>query len=167
MPKPIDTYQKWAQAGVLDEKIKTVMELTSRGINQNDIAKVLGVSERTLIKLKRAHPKLNNAFIFGNDELKESLVNAVVKKALGFEYDEVQTTYEESKAGKKKKIVKSHKVALPDMNALKYILIIKCGRNFNEKREEIDAMYKRIDNKEEVWFNENSNKANKRTNKLC
>jgi hypothetical protein len=117
--------------------------------------------------LKRAHPKLNNAFIFGNDELKESLVNAVVKKALGFEYDEVQTTYEESKAGKKKKIVKSHKVALPDMNALKYILIIKCGRNFNEKREEIDAMYKRIDNKEEVWFNENSNKANKRTNKLC
>ena len=167
MPKPLDTYQKWARDGVLNERVKTVKELTSKGITQVDIAKVLGVSERTLIKLKRAHPKLNHAFIFGNDELKESLVNAVLKKALGFEYTEVQTTFEETKTGKKKKIVKNQKVALPDMNALKYLLIIRFGREYNEKREEIDALYKRIENKDEEWFNDSSNKDNKRFSKLC
>ena len=167
MPKPIDTYQKWARDGVLNERIQTVQELTSKGITQVDISKVLGVSERTLIKLKRAHPKLNAAFIFGNDELKDSLVNAVVRKALGFEYTEVQTTFEETKTGKKKKIVKNQKVALPDMNALKYLLIIRFGREYNEKKEEIDALYKRIENKDEEWFNDNSNKDNKRFSKLC
>lgn len=167
MPKPLDTYQKWARDGVLNERVKTVKELTSKGITQVDIAKVLGVSERTLIKLKRAHPKLNHAFIFGNDELKESLVNAVLKKALGFEYTEVQTTFEETKTGKKKKIVKNQKVALPDMNALKYLLIIRFGREYNEKREEIDALYKRIENKDEEWFNDSNNKDNKRFSKLC
>lgn len=160
VPKLIDTYEKWQQVGILKKKLKTVQELTAKRINQSNIAEVLGVSERTLIKLKRAHPKLNQAFIFGNDELKYKLVDTMLKKAMGFEYEETQTTIEETKAGTKKKIVKTKKKSLPDFNAIKYLLIVKFGRDFNERREEIDLMYKKNETKSEVWIGESSDDSN-------
>lgn len=85
MPKLLDTYQEWLRDGVLDDKLSTVQELTSKRVSQAEICKVLGVSECTLIKLKKTHPRLNQAFLFGNDDLKYKLVDAMYTKAMGFE----------------------------------------------------------------------------------
>ncbi|PKK97840.1 MAG: hypothetical protein CVV57_10035 [Tenericutes bacterium HGW-Tenericutes-2] len=156
MPKVLDTYQQWEADGVLDERIKSIQDMVARRIIQKDIAKAMNVSENTLIKLKRSHPRLNQAFINGDDELKYKLMDALFQRAVGMEYEEVQTIIEETSSGTKKRLVKTKKKSLPDFNALKYLLIIKFGREFNERKEEIDIMLKRIEKGEETWINEHS-----------
>lgn len=156
MPKVLDTYQQWEADGVLDERIKSIQDMVARRIIQKDIAKAMNVSENTLIKLKRAHPRLNQAFINGDDELKYKLMDALFQRAVGMEYEEVQTIIEETSSGTKKRLVKTKKKSLPDFNALKYLLIIKFGREYNERKEEIDIMLKRIEKGEETWINEHS-----------
>ena len=156
MPKVLDTYQQWEADGVLDERIKSIQDMVARRIIQKDIAKAMNLSENTLIKLKRSHPRLNQAFINGDDELKYKLMDALFQRAVGIEYEEVQTIIEETSSGTKKRLVKTKKKALPDFNAIKYLLIIKFGREYNERREEIDIMLKRIEKGEETWINEHS-----------
>lgn len=156
MPKVLDTYQQWEADGVLDERIKSIQDMVARRIIQKDIAKAMNLSENTLIKLKRSHPRLNQAFINGDDELKYKLMDALFQRAVGMEYEEIQTIIEETPSGTKKKLVKTKKKALPDFNAIKYLLIIKFGREYNERKEEIDIMLKRIEKGEETWINEHS-----------
>ena len=156
MPKQRDTYEQWDADGILEERLKSIQDLVAKRIIQKEIAEFLGMSEKTLIKLKKAHPRLNQAFINGDDELKYKLIDAVYQKAVGFDYEETQTIIEESKSGTKKRIVKTKKRSLPDFYALRYLLIIKFGREFNEKKDEIDLMYQRLEKDEEVWMNENS-----------
>jgi hypothetical protein len=156
VPKVLDTYQQWEADGVLDERIKSIQDMVARRIIQKDIAKAMNLSENTLIKLKRSHPRLNQAFINGDDELKYKLMDALFQRAVGIEYEEVQTIIEETSSGTKKRLVKTKKKALPDFNAIKYLLIIKFGREYNERKEEIDIMLKRIEKGEETWINEHS-----------
>jgi predicted transcriptional regulator len=152
----LDYYEKWERDGILDKRLNEIKELISKGVPQVEIAKILGMSEKTMYKLKNRHPKMNQAFVFGNDDLKYTLIDTLIKKAVGYEYEETQTTIEETKTGTKKKIVKYKKKAQPDMNAVRYLLIIKFGRDYNDKKEEIDAMYERLRNREEKWTNADS-----------
>jgi predicted transcriptional regulator len=152
----LDYYEKWERDGILDKRLSEIKELISKGVPQIEIAKILGMSEKTMYKLKNRHPKMNQAFVFGNDDLKYTLIDTLIKKAVGYEYEETQTTIEETKTGTKKKIVKYKKKAQPDMNAVRYLLIIKFGRDYNDKKEEIDAMYERLRNREEKWTNASS-----------
>lgn len=152
----LDYYEKWERDGILDKRLSEIKELVSKAVPQVEIAKILGMSEKTMYKLKNRHPKMNQAFVFGNDDLKYTLIDTLIKKAVGYEYEETQTTIEETKTGTKKKIVKYKKKAQPDMNAVRYLLIIKFGREYNDKKEEIDAMYERLRNREEKWTNASS-----------
>ncbi len=152
----LDYYEKWERDGILDKRLSEIKELVSKAVPQVEIAKILGMSEKTMYKLKNRHPKMNQAFVFGNDDLKYTLIDTLIKKAVGYEYEETQTTIEETKTGTKKKIVKYKKKAQPDMNAVRYLLIIKFGREYNDKKEEIDAMYERLKNREEKWTNASS-----------
>jgi type III secretory pathway lipoprotein EscJ len=152
----LDYYEKWERDGILDKRLSEIKELVSKAVPQVEIAKILGMSEKTMYKLKNRHPKMNQAFVFGNDDLKYTLIDTLIKKAVGYEYEETQTTIEETKTGTKKKIVKYKKKAQPDMNAVRYLLIIKFGREYNDKKEEIDAMYERLKNREEKWMNASS-----------
>jgi hypothetical protein len=73
---------------------------------------------------------------------------------MGFEHEDIQTQMEDHNGKPKKKIVKTMKYYPPDLNAAKYLLIIKFGRSFNEKKDELDLMERRIDEKENEWTNE-------------
>lgn len=146
-----ETYFKWQEQGILQKNIGTIKELTSKNITQKDIAVALNISERVLIKMKKTHPQISNAFIFGNDDLKDNLVSAIYKKAIGFTVEDVVTTMEESKTGQKKKIQKTKKTYVPDFNAARYLLIINFGREYNDKKEELILMEKRVNSKDEEW----------------
>jgi len=161
--KMLDYYEKWGKNGVLDNRLKAIEDMVSKSATQKEIAKILGMTEKTLIKLKNKHPKLNQAFIFGNDELKYTLIDTMLKKAIGYEYEEMQTTIEETKIGTKKRIVKYKKKAQPDYNAIRYLLVVKFGREFNEKKEEIDAMFERLKAREENWSNASSDEDNNKS----
>ncbi len=152
--KMLDYYERWEESGHLDSKLKTISEMVSKRATQGQIAKYLGVTDKTIIKLRKAHPKFNDAFQYGDEELKHKLLDAMYQRAIGFEYEETQTIIEETKTGTKKRITKYKKQSLPDVQAIKYLLITKFGIEYNEKKAEIELMQKRLENDEEEWINE-------------
>lgn len=154
--KMLDLYERWEQSGVLEGKLNAIKEMVSKRAHQIQIAEYLGITEKTLIKLKKIHPRLFRAFEYGNEEMKGNILDAVLKRALGYEQEETQTTLEETKSGTKKKIVKTKKHYPPDISAAKYLLPLHFGPEFSERRYEIEAMNRRLDRGEEVWTNEYS-----------
>jgi hypothetical protein len=97
------------------------------------VAEYLGITEKTVIKLRKTHKRLDDAFQFGDEDLRQKLVDAVYQRAIGFEYEETQTVIEETKTGTKKRITKYKKQSLPDIQAIKYLLITKFGIEYNEE----------------------------------
>jgi DNA-binding XRE family transcriptional regulator len=152
--KMLDLYEKWEESGYLNSKLKAISEMISKRATQRQVAEYLGITEKTIIKLRKVHPKLNEAFQYGDEELKQKLIDAMYQRAVGFEYEETQTVIEETKTGTKKRITKYKKQSLPDVQAIKYLLITKFGIEYNEKKAEIELMAKRIENGEEEWINE-------------
>jgi predicted transcriptional regulator len=149
-----DLYERWEESGILSDRLSGIQEMASKRVSQKDIATYLGVTEKTLIKLKKVHPKMNRAFQYADEEMKYKLIDAMYQRAIGMEYEEVQTIIEETSSGTKKRLVKTKKKALPDIGAIKYLLVIKFGRDYNERKDEIEAMLKRLEKREEVWSNE-------------
>ncbi|MFA5720553.1 MAG: hypothetical protein WC939_05815, partial [Acholeplasmataceae bacterium] len=92
------------------------------------------------------------AIKMGEEELKENLINAIYFRAVGLHIEDSQNQVEESKSGVKKKVNKTRKEALPDWNAARYLLIIKFGRQYNEKKEELDLVRKRLEQGNEQWL---------------
>lgn len=154
--KMLDLYERWEESGYLNSRLKAIAEMISKRATQRQVAEYLGITEKTLIKLRKAHPKLNKAFQYGDEELKEKLVDAMYQRAVGFEYEETQTVIEETKSGTKKRITKYKKQSLPEITAIKYLLITKFGIEYNDKKAEIELMTKRLEKGEEVWINEYS-----------
>lgn len=73
---------------------------------------------------------------------------------------------EETKTGNKKRITKYKKRALPDVSAIKYLLVIHFGIEFNEKKAELELMARRLEKDEEEWTNEHSDETNNRTQRV-
>jgi len=154
LAKVLDSFERWENQGLLKSKLRTVEELIGKNVTQEKIAKVIGISEKTLQKLKNKHVEFARAFSKGELDLKDNLIGAIYKKAMGFEHEDIQTQMEDHNGKPKKKIVKTMKYYPPDLNSAKYLLIIKFGRSFNEKKDELDLMERRIDEKQDEWTNE-------------
>ncbi|HAX02667.1 MAG: hypothetical protein A2Y45_01490 [Tenericutes bacterium GWC2_34_14] len=150
----LDLYERWEQSGHLESRLKSISEMISKRATQKQIALYLGVTDKTLIKLRKVHPRLDKAFQYGDEELKQNLIDAMLQRAIGFEYEETQTVIEETKTGTKKRITKYKKRSLPEIAAIKYLLIVKFGLEYNDKKEEIELMNKRLEKGEEAWSNE-------------
>jgi hypothetical protein len=154
LAKALDTFERWENQGLLKEKLRIIEELVSKNVVQEKIAKVLGISEKTLQKLKNRHVEFARAFSKGETDMKDNLIGAIYKKAIGFEHEDIQTLVEDHNGRSKKKIVKTKKYYPPDLNSARYLLIIKFGRPFNDKKDELDLLERRIDEKQDEWTNE-------------
>lgn len=113
MGKALDSFQRWEKQGLLKEKLKTIEELLAKNITQAKIAKVLGISEKTLQKLKNRHIEFARAFSKGRCDMKDTLVSAIYQKAIGFEHEDTQTLIENIDSKQKRKIVKNTKYYPP------------------------------------------------------
>lgn len=58
-------------------------------------------------------------------------LEAIKKRALGYEYEEVQNLIEETKSGTKKKIIITKKQVPPDIEAAKFLLRLEKAKNIN------------------------------------
>lgn len=154
MSRQLDSFERWEKQEILKKKLKIIKDLSSKNVSQQKIAGELGISLKTLQKLKNRHPDFAFAFKKGKSEMKENLINTIYKKAMGFEHEEVQTLVEKVGGKNKQKIVKNKKYYPPDLSSAKYLLIIKFGRDYNEKKDELNLMEKRQKDKEEEWTNE-------------
>lgn len=60
---------------------------------------------------------------------KDKYLEAIKKRALGYEYEEVQNLIEETKGGTKKKIIITKKQVPPDVEAAKYLLKLEKSKS--------------------------------------
>ena len=91
-------------------------------INEDQIAKKLGISVATFEKYKNEHPELRESLKKGKVDLIEELKATLKKKAKGFYYEETKT-YIKQENGKEVKTVEKHKkYAQPDTGAIHLLL---------------------------------------------
>lgn len=102
-------YQEW----VTDEGILKIEGWARDGLTDKQIAHNIGVTEQTLNNWKNKYPSLFESLKRGKEVVDRQVENALLKRALGYNYEEV--TEEESEDGFKRKVVYKH--VSPDTTA--------------------------------------------------
>lgn len=94
--------ENWARMGLTDEQI----------------AKNMGVNKTTLYDWIKKFPDISNSIKKGKAPIDFEVENALFKRAIGYEYEEVETIIEEIDGKQRKRIKKIKKVALPETSAM-------------------------------------------------
>ena len=118
-PDGLKRLEAWARDGLIDEQI----------------AKNCGIAVKTLYEWKNAHPPIREALKKGKEVVDVEVENALLKRAMGYEYDE--TMIEESPDGVKRRVTR--KMVVPDVTAQIFWLKNRKPEQWRDKVEaEID-----------------------------
>lgn len=149
-----DTYQKWVDAGKLDENLELIRKYYSYKEYKDLIYKLLGISESTWERMKKKYVDIKDAMKEGKQLHEHLLIVHLTERSKGQYIEETHTLIEESGGKQKKKITKFKKYIPGDVAAGKYLLSRLHGEKYNENIEMIElARDKHKTNKEE-WSNE-------------
>lgn len=110
-----------------------------RGLSDADIAKNLGISLDAYYRYQKLYSEFYEAIRRGKRPANIIVENALYKRCVGFEYDEVTQEIGKDEKGKqvvKKKIVKKHIV--PDINAIRFWLTNREPELWKNIREDIE-----------------------------
>ena len=151
-----DNYQEWKEKNELTSKLELIKRIAGSGASISVIAEKLGVSRRTFISLKNKYKAISESYEEGKGTFKGNLIEAMIKRALGFKTTDEDQYIEETSRGTRKRIVKHIKEMPPDIGAIKYLLVTHFGREFSEKKYELELMEKRIEKGIEEWTNADS-----------
>lgn len=143
-----DNYQKWKTDGTLESKLKLIKELASRSCGMGVIASELGIAENTLYSLRKKYKDVERAYIDGRNLLQKSLLEKMYERAMGFTITNEDQIIEQTPTGTKKKIIKQTRTILSDMGVARYLLIINFGREFSEKKYELELSERKAEIKE-------------------
>lgn len=90
---------KTGRKSIYDTKIKPhideIREAVKKGATIKEIAVALGIAESTLYKYKTEKTELNEAFTCGRASIIIDIRGALLKKALGYEYEEKKQYFKE------------------------------------------------------------------------
>src|SRR5690554_1955040 len=142
-----DNYQVWKKEGTLKSKLKLIKDLASRSCGMGIIASELGIAESTLYALRKKYKDVDNAYEDGRNLLKKSLLEKMYERAMGFAITNEDQIIEQTPTGTKKKIIKQTRTIIGDMGVARYLLIVNFGKEFSEKKYEIELSEQKIINK--------------------
>lgn len=114
------------------------------GLTDDQIAHNIGIARNTLYEWRKRFPDIDDALKRGKVVVDIMVENALLKRALGYEYEEVVTEIrEEPREGKKplqiKYIKKITKKALPDTTAQIFWLKNRRPDRWRDKHEIVDT----------------------------
>jgi len=101
----------------VEPRLKEIEAWARDGLTEEQIAKNLGVAYSTFRKYKDEYPAFSSALKKGKEVVDIEVENALLKRALGYEYEEVKTFIEEVDGKRKKKIEKTIKHVPADVSA--------------------------------------------------
>ena len=127
----ISIYEQWKKDGELKDKLILIQGMARDGLTQQQIANNLGISIDTLIENKKKYSEFNNALKKGKEVIDFEVENALLKRALGYEYEE--KTYENGILTKKVK-----KQVPPDTTAQIFWLKNRQVKKWRDKVEIAD-----------------------------
>lgn len=103
-------YEKW-----LEPESLILLEGWARdGLTDEQLAKKMGIGTRTLYEWKEKHPQISQALKKGKEVVDIQVENALLKRALGYEYTEEKVEISEKDG---KKVVQTVKHVAPDTTA--------------------------------------------------
>lgn len=118
-------------------------------MTEEQIAKRLGISRRSLEKYKQQHEELRAALLKGREALVQDLKMTLKKKAQGFYYEETKTTIRAENGKETKVIEKFKKYAQPDTGAI-HLLLKNLDETWrNDDRETMDLKRQRLEMEKE------------------
>lgn len=111
-PEGLIKLEGWARDGLTDEQI----------------AKNIGINRDTLYRWKKAYPDFSDALKRGKEVVDRQVENALLKRALGYTYDEV--TFEDGV-----EVKRVRKQVVPDTTAQIFWLKNRKPEDWRDKRE--------------------------------
>lgn len=121
-------YHDW----LTDEGLLKLEGWARDGLTDEQIAHNVGIHPSTLHDWKNKYPELSEALKRGKDVVDREVENALLKRALGYEYVEVRTETDGSGATK---VTKTVKQALPDVTAQIFWLKNRKPVEWRDKQE--------------------------------
>ena len=118
-PEGLMLVEGWARDGLIDEQI----------------AKNIGISVSTLNEWKKKFPEFSETLKNGKEVVDRQVENALLKRALGYEYEEVKEKYEFGELSER--VVIKRQVA-PDTTAQIFWLKNRKPQDWRDKQERLD-----------------------------
>lgn len=120
-------YEEW----LTDEGLIKIEGWARDGLTDEQIAYNIGIAIKTLYNWKNDHLPILQALKRGKEVIDRQVENALLKRALGYKYEEV--TEEESEDGFKRKVVE--KEVVPDTTAQIFWLKNRKPAEWRDKQE--------------------------------
>ena len=107
-------YHEWLTA----EGLLKIEGWARDGLIEDQIAYNMGITRQTLSAWKNKYPSILDALKRGKEIVDRQVENALLKRALGYEYEEVKQIIEKDDMGRdRKKVEKTLKQVTPDTTA--------------------------------------------------
>lgn len=121
-------YQKWLEP----ENLILIEGWARDGLTDEQIASNMGICRDTLIQWKKKYPDISDTLKKGKEVVDRLVENALLKRAIGYEYEEISDKYE-SGVLTEHKVVK--KQVIPDTTAQIFWLKNRKPEEWRDKRE--------------------------------
>ncbi len=125
-------YHDW----ITEEGLLKIEGWARDGLTDEQIAYNIGITRTTLYDWKNKYPDISNALKRGKEVIDRQVENALLKRALGYEYEEVKQIIEKDENGKdRKRIEKTIKHVAPDTTAQIFWLKNRKPHEWRDKRD--------------------------------
>lgn len=124
-------YEKWLE----QEGLLLIEGWARDGLTDEQIASNMGVSRSTLNSWKDKYPDILDSLKKGKEIVDRQVENALLKRALGYEYEEIKEKYEFGELSER--IITKKQVA-PDTTAQIFWLKNRKPKDWRDKQERLD-----------------------------
>ena len=107
-------YHEWLQ----EDNLIRIESWARMGLTNEQIAKNIGVNADTFYTWLKKYPEISESIKKGKAPIDFEVENALFKRAIGYEYEEIETIIEEIDGKQRKRIKKIKKLALPETSAM-------------------------------------------------
>ena len=133
---------KWPQ---VRERFAEIEKWARDGLTEKQIAKNLGISRNTLNDYKNRYPDFSDTLKRGKQVCVAEIENALVRRALGYEYEEIKTYIKDDAQGTTTYTEKTIKHQPPDVGACAILLKNKDKGNWSDNPMKIDLEREMLD----------------------
>lgn len=126
---------KWP---LVKDRFTEIEKWARDGLTEEQIAKNLGISRNTLNDYKNKYHDFSDALKRGKNICITEIENALVKRALGFEYEEIKTYIKDDHMGTTTYTEKTKKYQPPDVGACAILLKNKAPESYTNDKAALE-----------------------------